>query len=65
MFCDFESLASHAIIYIDTNAYLPSLAMFVSLKILECMPFLAVSVAVKQLKAGFASTLLKFIVFTI
>ena len=31
---------SHAIIYTDTNAYLPFLAMFVSLKILEYMPFL-------------------------
>ena len=53
----FASLASHAIIYTDTNAYLPSLATFVS-----SLPSLAmfvssfqidVSVAVKQLKAGF------------
>ena len=63
MHCVFAStiyIISHAIIYTETNEYLPYLPcikifVYVELKILEYMPFvvtIVVSVAAKQLKAG-------------
>ena len=54
----FTSSATHAIIYTNTNAYLPRIEIFdyVELKILEyiCLlwSLIVVSVAAKQLKAG-------------